>query len=152
MSNATRANVRKQHPDVPHMSRLELWLCMLAACGGVAAAAYLYWTVHWIAAVVITVYLWILITEVCVTGRESVTWYLLDFLHHLLSFAGTAMITSSLCRIDWRIGTMAILPVLILLLAVTHGSILSVYGLVRAARAAEDAQRRRCEQNEMCYC
>ncbi len=80
-------------------SGLGLVLCVLAVCGGVAATAHLYWTVHWIDAVVITVCLLILLMDFCVTCQHSVTWYQLDFLHHLLSFAGTAIIASYLRRV-----------------------------------------------------
>jgi hypothetical protein len=101
------------------------------------------------AAVVVAVYLWILLADVCVTGQRSVTWYLLDFFHHLLSFVGTAIIVSYLWTIDWRIGTIAVLPVFILLLAVTGFLILHVYAMTPDGRAAKDAQKQRHEQNQM---
>ena len=122
-------------------SWLQLALCGLAVSGGTFVAAYLCWKVHWIAAVVVVVYMWILLADVCVTGRQSRTWYLLDFMHHLLSFAGTAIITSYLCRIDWRIGVAAILPVLILLLTATGFLILRLYDSTSEARVAKDARK-----------
>ena len=125
------------------LSGLELVLCVLAVGGGVAAAAYLYWTVHWIAAVVITVYLLILLADVCRTCRHPVTWHLLDFLHHLLSFAGTAMIASYLWRINGAMGTMAILPVFVLLLTITNFLIVRLYGLTPDGRAHQEAQKHR---------
>jgi hypothetical protein len=130
-------------------SWLQIALCVLAVGGGAAAAAYLYWTVHWIAAVVIVVYLWILFADICVTGQQTVTWYLLDFLHHLLSFAGTALIARYLWRIDWRIGTLAILPVFLLLLAATGFLILRLYALTPEGRAVQEAQKQLDEQHEM---
>ncbi len=125
------------------LAGLELVLCVLAVCAGVAAAAYLYWTIHWIAAVVITVYLLILLMDVCRTCRHSVTWYLLDFLHHLLSFAGTAMIASHLWQINVAVGTLAILPVFLLLLTITNFLMVSLYGLTPAGRAHQEAQKDR---------
>ncbi len=125
------------------LSGLELVLCVLAVCGGVAAAAYLYWTVHWIAAVVITVYLLIFLTDVCLKCQHSVTWYLLDFLHHLLSFAGTALIASHLWRINVAVGTLAILPVFVLLLTITNFLMVTLYGLTPAGRAHQEAQKHR---------
>jgi hypothetical protein len=133
----------------PDPSWLQLVLRVLAVGGGVAAAAYLYWTVHWIAAVVITVYLWILLVDVCMTGQQSVTWYLLDFMHHLLSFAGTALIASYLWRLDWRIGMIAILPAFVLLLMVTNFLILRLYGLTSEGRTARDARSQMEERHEM---
>lgn len=132
----------------PDPSWLQLVLGVLAVGGGAAAAAYLCWTVHWIAAVVIGVYLWILFADVCVTGQQTVTWYLLDFLHHLLSFAGTAIIAKYLWSIDWRIGTVAILPVFILLLAATGFLILHLYGLTPEGRAAQDTRKQMEEQHQ----
>jgi fatty acid desaturase len=137
--------IRKYGRQPPDPSRLQLALCVLAVCGGAAAAVYLYWVVHWVAVVVIGVYLWILLTDICVTGRESVTWYLLDFLHHLLSFTGTAVIASYVWRIDWRIGTAAILPVLVLLLTLTGFLILRLYDLTPEGRAAREARQTKHE-------
>ena len=139
----------KQDHKAPDPSWLQLALCVMAVGGGAAAAAYLYWTVHWIAAVVIVVYLWILFTDICLTGQRSVTWYLLDFLHHLLSFAGTALIARYLWSIDWRLGTIAIVPVFILLLAVTGFLILHLYRLTPEGRAAQDAQKQMEQQHEV---
>ena len=131
--------MRKYDGRAPGPSWLQLVLCVLAVGGGAAAAAYLYWTVHWIVAVVIAVYLWILLTDVCMTGQQSFTWCLLDFSHHLLSFAGTAIITSRLWRIDWRVGALLILPVFLLLLAITAFLILRLYSLTPEGRAAQEA-------------
>jgi hypothetical protein len=133
----------------PDPSWLQIALCVLAVGGGAAAAAYLYWTVHWIAGVVIVVYLWILFADICVTGQKTVTWYLLDFLHHLLSFAGTALIARSLWSIDWRLGTIAIVPVFILLLAVTGFLILRLYHLTPEGRLAREAQQQLEEKHQM---
>jgi hypothetical protein len=139
-----------QHdPRAYDLTRPELVLCVLAVGMGVAAAAYFYWTVHWIAAAVITVYLWILLVDVCLTGRRSVTWYVLDFLHHLLSFAGTALIASYLWEMDWRVGTMAILPVFILLLAITGFLILRLYAMTPEGRVAQEARELRPEPSRM---
>lgn len=139
----------KHDQRAPNPPWLQLALCVLAVGGGAAAAAYLYWTVHWIAAVVIGVYLWILFADICVTGQQTVTWYLLDFLHHLLSFAGTALIAGYLWQLDWRIGTIAIVPVFVLLLAVTGFLILRLYRLTPEGRTAQDAQRQMDEQHQM---
>jgi hypothetical protein len=139
----------KHDQRAPDLSRLEPVLCVLAVGMGAAAAAYLYWKVHWIAVAVIAVYLWILLVDVCVTGRQSVTWYLLDFLHHLLSFTGTAIITSYLWSIDWRVGTIAMLPVFILLLVATIFLVLRLYGMTPEGRAAQRARKQRHEQHQM---
>ncbi len=136
-------------PRALNPSWLQLTLCVLAVGGGAAAAAYLYWTVHWVAALVIAVYLWILFADICVTGQKTVTWYLLDFLHHLLSFAGTALVAGYLWRIDWRIGTIAIVPVFILLLAITGFLILHLYRLTPEGRAAHEAQKQMEQQHQM---
>ncbi len=140
--------MRNPDPKAPDPSWLQLALCVLAVGGGAAAAAYLYWTVHWIAAIVIAVYLWILFADICATGQQTVTWYLLDFLHHLLSFAGTALIARHLWGIDWRLGTLAILPVFLLLLAGTGFLILRLYGLTPEGRLAQQRQKQ-LEQHQM---
>ncbi len=127
----------------PDPSGLELALCVLAVGGAVAAAAYLYWTVHWIVVVVITVYLLIFLADVCLKRQHSVTWYLLDFLHHLLSFAGTALIASHLWQIHVVMGTLAILPVFIFLLMLTNFLMVTLYGLTPAGRAHQEAQKHR---------
>ncbi len=141
--------MQERDPRAPSPSWMQLVLCVSAVGGGAAAAAYLFWTVHWIAAVVIAVYLWILLTDVCVTGQQPFTWYLLDFLHHLLSFTGTAIITRYLWRFDWRIGTMAVVPIFILLLAITGFVILHLYPLTPAGRVAQDAQKQMEQQHEV---
>ncbi len=117
------------------LSTLQLALCATAVWGGAAAAFYLYRTVHWIVGVVIVVYLWILLMDVCVRGRQSITWHLLDFLHHLLSFAGTALIVTRLWSMDWRIAAAAAVPVFIVLLIVTGFLLLRLYALTPEGHA-----------------
>jgi hypothetical protein len=140
--------MHEPEPQAHDLSPLELVLCMLAVVGGVAAAAYLYWTVHWIAAVVITVYLWILLADVCVTGQQSIIWYLLDFLHHVLSFAGTALVASYLWRLDWRLGTAALVPVFAVLMLTTNFLIVRLYALTPSGRAEHEARRHHPELYE----
>ena len=122
------------------LTSLQLALCAVAVWGGAAAAFYLYRTVHWMVGIVIVVYLWILLMDVCGRGRQSITWHLLDFLHHLLSFAGTALVVTRLWAFEWWIAAAAAVPVFIVLLVVTGFLLLRLYALTPEGHADWQAQ------------
>jgi hypothetical protein len=118
-------------------------LCLLIICSGTAGAVYLLWKIHWVAGVVVAVPVWILLVDLFINRRKSITWYLLDFLRFILIFGGTAVIASYLWKINWIIGAISILPVFILLLNIIGFLTLPVYYYVppeaRVARKARES-------------
>ena len=117
-----------------------LTLCLLIVCGGTAGAVYLFWRIHWVAAAVVAVPIWILLVDLFVNGRKSISWYLLDFLRHTLTFAGTAAVVWYLWKVDWRIAAAAVLPVFVLILNIVGFSTLRVYDITPEANAARRAR------------
>jgi hypothetical protein len=130
----------KYDQQAPAKSWLQLVLCLLIICSGTSGAVYLFWRIHWVAGVVVAVPVWILLVCVFMNRRKSITWYLLDFLRHILTFAGTAAIAWYLWKIDWRIGAISILPVFILLLNIIGFLTLRVYDITPEASAARKAR------------
>ena len=102
--------------EKPDPSWLRLILCFSTVPCGTAGAAYLLWQIHWVAGVVVIIPMWILLADLVVFRRRSLTWYLLDFLRYILVFAGTAVIIQFLWKIDWRLGAIAAIPIFVLLL------------------------------------
>jgi len=123
----------KYDQRVPAKSFLQLVLCLLIICSVTAGAVYLLWKIHWIAGAVVAVPVWILLVDVFINKRKSVTWYLLDFIRFLVTFGGTAVIAWYLSRIDWRIGVISVLPVFILLLNTIGFLTLYVFGSIAAS-------------------
>lgn len=126
----------KYDQQAPAKSWLELVLCFLIICSGTAGAVYLLWKIHWVAGVVVVVPVWILLVDVIVNRKKSITWYLLDFLRFIMTFGGTAVIAWYLWKIDWRIGVIFILPGFILLLNIIGFLTLRVYDITPEASAA----------------
>ncbi|MBU4446494.1 hypothetical protein KJ656_15680 [bacterium] len=126
----------KYDQQAPAKSWLELVLCFLIICSGTAGAVYLLWKIHWVAGVVVVVPVWILLVDVIVNRKKSITWYLLDFLRFIMTFGGTAVIAWYLWKIDWRIGAIFILPGFILLLNIIGFLTLRVYDITPEASAA----------------
>ncbi len=122
-----------------HQLPTKSWPCLLVVCLGTSGAIYLCWKVHWIAAAIVAIPVWILLVDVLINRQKSITWYLLDFMRHLFSFGGTAIIAWYLWRIDWRIGAIVILPVFFLLLNTIGFLTLRMYDVTPEARIAKDA-------------
>jgi hypothetical protein len=123
--------------QAPAKSWLQLVLGSLIICSGTAGAVYLLWKIYWVAGVVIAVPVWILLADLFVFRRRSITWYLLDFLRFILTFTGTAVIGWYLWKINWIIGPISILPVFILLLNIIGFLTLPVYFIAPESRAAK---------------
>ena len=121
---------------------MKLLICFLIICSGTAGAVYVLWKIHWVAGVVVVVPVWILLVDVIVNRRKSITWYLLDFLRFIMTFGGTAVIAWYLWKIDWRIGAISILPVFILLLNIIGFLTLRIYDITPEASAARNAGER----------
>ena len=118
----------------PIKSWIQLVLCYLVVFSGTAAAVYLLWKIHWVAGIIIATPVWILLVCVFINGRKSLMWYILDFLRHILIFAGTAVVAWYLWKIDWRIGAISILPVFILLLNIIGFLTLPIYDITPEVR------------------
>ena len=125
--------------QAPVKSWVQLLLRLFVVCSGTAGATYLFWRIHWIAAVVVAIPIWILLVDLLVSRRHSVLWYFLDFLRYILADAGTAATIWYLWKIDWRIGAIAILPVFILILNIVGFLTPSVYDITLEARASRKA-------------
>lgn len=118
--------------DAPGRSWLRLALLLtvpLATFG----AAYALWKVHWLAGVIGAVPIWILLTDLLVNKRDSLLWYLADFVRHLIIFGASALSIWLLWRIDWRLGAIAGLPLFVLWLNLIGFLMSPVYGLTREA-------------------
>jgi len=126
--------------QAPAKSWLQLLLRLLMACSGTAGAVYLFWTIHWVAAAVVAVPVWILLVDLFVNQRKSISWYLLDFLRHILTFAGTGATAWYLWKIDWRIGAIAVFPVFVLIVNIIGFLTLRVYDITPEASAARKAR------------
>jgi hypothetical protein len=125
--------------NAPAKSWLKMVLCLLIICSVTAGAAYLFWRIHWVAGIVVAVPVWILLVCVFMNRRKSITWYLLDFLRHILTFAGTAVVAWYLWKINWIIGAISIFPVFILLLNIIGFLTLRIYDITPESRAARKA-------------
>lgn len=125
--------------QAPAKSWMKMALCLLIICSGTSASVYLLWEIYWLAGVVVALPVWILLVCVFMNRQKSITWYLLDFLRHILTFAGTAVVAWYLWKITWIIGAISILPVFILLLNIIGFLTLRVYDITPEARAARKA-------------
>ena len=132
----------KYDEQSPAKSWLKLVLCLLLICSGTAGTVYLLWKIHWVIGAVVAVPVWILLVDVFINRRKSITWYLLDFLCSILTFGGTAVIAWYLWKIDWRIGAISILPVFILLLNIIDFLTLRIYDITPEASAARKWRER----------
>ena len=117
----------KYDPKSPILSWLRLILCPCIVVCGTAGAVYLLWRIHWLAALATAVPVWILLADLFVTGRKSVSWYLLDFVRHLIALAGVAAGVRFLWNIYWLLCLIAALPILILLMNVVGFLTLPLY-------------------------
>jgi hypothetical protein len=135
--------VFKYDEQSPAKSWLQLVLRLLVICSVTAGAVYLFWKIHWVAGIVVAVPVWILLVDLFINRKKSITWYLLDFLRFILTFGGTAVIAWYLWKIDWRIAVISILPVFLLLLNIIGFLTLPVYYYVppeaRIARKARES-------------
>jgi hypothetical protein len=120
-------------------SWLKLVICFMIICLCTSGSVYLCCKIHWVAGVVVAIPIWILLVDVLINRRKSMTWYLLDFLRHTLIFAGTAVIAWYLWKIDWRIGAISILPVFILLLNIIGFLTLHIYYITPEASVSRKA-------------
>lgn len=125
--------------QTPVKSWVRLALCLLTVCAGTAGAVYLGLKVHWIAAVVVAVPVWILLVGVLVSRRRSVTSYLLDFIQLILTFAGTATVASYLWDKNWIVGAVSILPAFLFLLNAIGFLMLPAYDITPETRRARKA-------------
>jgi len=128
--------------QAPAKSWLKLILCFLIICSGTAGAVYLFCKINWVSGAVVAVPVWILLNCVLMYRGHSITWYLLDFLRHILTFSGTAIIAWYLWEIDWKIGAISILPVFILLLNIIGFLTLRLYDITPEASVARNAGER----------
>lgn len=124
-------------------SWLKLVLGLLIICLDTVGAVYLLWKIHlvagWIAGAVVAVPVWILIGDIFIERRKSITWYLFDFLRYTLTLGGTAFIASYLWKINWIIGAISILPVFILLLNIIGFLTIPIYLITPESSAARKA-------------
>jgi len=132
--------------QAPAKSWVRLVLRFFIICSGTAGTVYLLWKIYWVAGVVVAVPVWILLADLFVFRRKSITWYLLDFLRFILTFAGTALIAWYLWKVNWIIGAISILPVFILLLNIIGFLTLPVYCYVPPEASTARKARKSLDQ------
>ncbi len=105
----------KYKPEKPILSWFRLISCLSIVCAGTAGAIYLCWRIHWVAGVVISYPVSILLGDVLIEREKSFSWYFCDFIRYILVFGGTVLAVRFLWKIDWRLGAIAAIPIFILL-------------------------------------
>jgi len=128
----------------PTLSLVRGILCFSVVVCGTAAAVYLLWRTHWLAALVAAVPVWILLTDLFVNRRKSVIWYFLDFVRHIIVFAGTGMSVWFIWKIHWILCVVTAVPIFVLLLNLVGFLTLPLYwsDLTPEGRAARKAGRK----------
>lgn len=136
----------KNDPKSGALSCRQLIFCAGVVVCGTAVSVYLLWRIHWLAALVAAVPVWILLADLFVTGRKSVSWYFLDFVRHIISLAGVAVGVRFLWNIYWLLGVIAAWPILFLLMNLVGFLTLPLYGhLTPEGRSARKAGRKLAE-------
>jgi len=118
-------------------------LCVCVVVCGTAGAVYLSWRIHYVAALVAAVPVWILLADLFVTGRKSASWYFLDFVRHIIAIAGVAVVVRMLWNIYWLLGVIVAWPMLVLLMNLVGFLTLPLYHhLTPEGRNARNAGRK----------
>ena len=125
----------KYDQEHPILSWLRLILCFSIVCTGTAGAISLLWRIYWVAGVVVSYPVSILLIDLLLERKKSFTWYLNDFLRHILVFGGTVVAVQFLWKINWLLGATSAIPIFILLLNLFGFLTLPLYYFTPETRA-----------------